>query len=81
MRQRLGIVAAHDARQTLSVKEKEFVEAARAAGAAADQIGADVYDALGAKNVVRRYKSAGAAGGEPFRRSLEEWKSRMQKPE
>jgi len=37
----------------------------------------DVYEALGAKNVVARYKSAGAAGGEPFKQQLAEWKKRL----
>src|SRR5438270_3610817 len=37
----------------------DFVEAARAQGAPTAQIGPDVYDALGAKNVVRRYQRAG----------------------
>src|SRR5204863_4693706 len=35
----------------------DFVEAVRAQGAPADQIGPDVYDVLGAKNVVRRYRT------------------------
>ena len=37
----------------------------------------DVYDALGARNVVNRYRSAGAAGGEPFKQQLAEWKKRL----
>src|SRR5205085_8715769 len=37
----------------------------------------EVYSALGARNVVNRYKSAGAAGGEPLKRQLEEWKKRL----
>jgi argininosuccinate lyase len=37
----------------------------------------DVYDALGAKNVVNRYQSAGAAGGEPFKKQLAAWKERL----
>ena len=45
--------------------------------AASDAIGEDVYDALGARNVVARYQSAGAAGGEPLRKQLEEWKQRL----
>src|SRR6478672_9820130 len=35
-----------------------------------DKIEADVYDALGARNVVKRYQSAGAAGGKPFEEQL-----------
>jgi argininosuccinate lyase len=37
----------------------------------------DVYDALGAKNVVKRYQSAGAAGGKPFEDQLAAWKKRL----
>jgi len=37
----------------------------------------DVYNALGAKNVVRRYQSAGAAGGKPFEEQLAAWKQRL----
>ena len=39
--------------------------------------GPDVYDALGAKNVVKRYRSAGAAGGKPFEDQLAAWKQRL----
>lgn len=41
------------------------------------KIGADVYDALGARNVVKRYQSAGAAGGKPFEEQLAAWKERL----
>ena len=37
----------------------------------------EVYEALGAKNVVKRYRSAGAAGGQPFLDQLAAWKSRL----
>ena len=43
----------------------------------ADKVGDDVYDALGAANVVARYQSAGAAGGEPLKKQLAEWKQRL----
>ena len=55
----------------------EFVEAVKAQGQSADQIGQDLYESLGAKNVVKRYRSAGAAGGQPFLDSLAEWKRRL----
>ncbi|MEM6560266.1 MAG: argininosuccinate lyase [Planctomycetota bacterium] len=45
--------------------------------ATSDTIDQDVYDVLGAKNVVARYQSAGAGGGEPLRRQLAEWKERL----
>jgi argininosuccinate lyase len=41
------------------------------------RIGADVYEALGARNVVKRYQSAGAAGGKPFEEQLKSWKERL----
>jgi argininosuccinate lyase len=37
----------------------------------------DVYTCLGAKNVVKRYQSAGAAGGKPFEEQLAAWKKRL----
>ena len=42
-------------------------------------VGEDIFEALGAKNVVKRYRSAGAAGGEPFENQLAEWKTRLAK--
>jgi argininosuccinate lyase len=41
------------------------------------QIDKDVYEALGAHNVVKRYRSAGAAGGQPFLDQLAAWKKRL----
>jgi len=37
----------------------------------------DVYSCLGAHNVVKRYQSAGAAGGKPFEDQLKAWKERL----
>jgi argininosuccinate lyase len=37
----------------------------------------DVYACLGAANVVKRYQSAGAAGGKPFEDQLKAWKTRL----
>ena len=37
----------------------------------------DVYTCLGAANVVKRYQSAGAAGGKPFEDQLQAWKERL----
>ncbi len=37
----------------------------------------DVYACLGARNVVKRYQSAGAAGGKPFEDQLAAWKQRL----
>jgi len=53
-----------------------FEQAAKAHGSA---VGFDkgLYDALGASNVVKRYQSAGAAGGKPFEDQLAAWKKRL----
>jgi argininosuccinate lyase len=48
-----------------------------AAGENGPRIDKDVYDALGARNVVNRYQSAGAAGGKPFAEQLAAWKQRL----
>jgi argininosuccinate lyase len=37
----------------------------------------EVYSALGAQNVVKRYRSTGAAGGQPFLDQLAAWKKRL----
>jgi argininosuccinate lyase len=37
----------------------------------------EVYECLGAQNVVKRYRSAGAAGGKPFEEQLAAWKQRL----
>ncbi len=37
----------------------------------------EVYACLGAANVVKRYQSAGAAGGKPFEEQLAAWKKRL----
>jgi argininosuccinate lyase len=37
----------------------------------------DLFNALGAQNVVKRYQSAGAAGGKPFEEQLKAWKQRL----
>ena len=54
-----------------------FQEVVNAHGSQSVGLGKDLYDALGAKNVVKRYRSAGAAGGEPFKQQLAEWKKRL----
>ncbi len=46
--------------------------------AAATVIENDVYDWLGAENVVARYTSEGAAGTESFKTELQGWKDRFQ---
>jgi argininosuccinate lyase len=58
------------------LKLEDFVEAVKSKAPDAT-IGPDVFDALGAKNVVKRYQSAGAAGGKPFEEQLNAWKQRL----
>jgi argininosuccinate lyase len=55
---------------------EDFNEAVNAHGAAVG-LDADLYHALGARNVVKRYQSAGAAGGKPFDDQLAAWKKRL----
>ena len=56
---------------------EQFVAAVKAHYPQSQEIGADVFEALGAKNVVKRYQSAGAAGGKPFEEQLAAWKKRL----
>ena len=51
--------------------------AAAASRSDALQVTDDVYTCLGAHNVVKRYQSAGAAGGKPFEEQLKAWKERL----
>jgi argininosuccinate lyase len=59
------------------LKLEEFIDVVKAHGATSTGIGQDLFDALGAKNVVKRYRSAGAAGGKPFEEQLAAWKQRL----
>ncbi|HEX2971217.1 MAG TPA: argininosuccinate lyase, partial [Tepidisphaeraceae bacterium] len=59
------------------LKVEDFIAAAKSKGADASKIGPDVFDALGARNVVKRYRSAGAAGGQPLQDQLKAWKARL----
>lgn len=59
------------------LKVEDFIAAVKEKNADASKIGPDVFEALGARNVVKRYQSAGAAGGEPLKKQLEEWKKRL----
>ncbi len=44
---------------------------------ACERIGEDVYDHLGAANVVRRYATDGSGGAEQLRAQLDHWKTRL----
>ncbi len=59
------------------LKLEDFHEALKAHGWQSVGPDQDVYDSLGAKNVVNRYRSAGAAGGKPFQDQLANWKKRL----
>jgi argininosuccinate lyase len=54
----------------------DFNEAVKTHGSAVS-VTEEVYQALGARNVVKRYQSAGAAGGKPFEEQLAAWKKRL----
>jgi argininosuccinate lyase len=55
----------------------DFNEALKAHGLQSVGLTDEVYESLGAKNVVKRYQSAGAAGGKPFEDQLAAWKQRL----
>jgi len=54
----------------------DFNEAMKTHGSAVG-VTDEIYQALGARNVVKRYQSAGAAGGKPFEEQLAAWKKRL----
>jgi argininosuccinate lyase len=58
------------------LKVEEFQEALKAHGSAVG-LTDEIYSCLGARNVVQRYQSAGAAGGKPFEEQLANWKKRL----
>lgn len=49
----------------------------QSAGEHAPKLANDLFESLGARNVVKRYQSAGAAGGKPFEDQLAAWKQRL----
>jgi len=68
----------HEKKTALSqLRLEDFNDAIKAAGATAT-VGNEVFECLGAKNVVKRYHSAGAAGGKPFEDQLAAWKRRLE---
>ena len=56
---------------------EEGTRARRHEGMEGIRVTEDVYSCLGAANVVKRYQSAGAAGGKPFEDQLRAWKKRL----
>ena len=44
---------------------------------AGPRVSDEVYSCLGARNVVKRYQSAGAAGVKPFEEQLSAWNKRL----
>jgi argininosuccinate lyase len=56
---------------------EDFQQALKAHGWQSVGLNQDIYDSLGAKNVVKRYRSPGAAGGKPFEDQLANWKKRL----
>jgi argininosuccinate lyase len=63
----------------LSVADFNEVTAAslKAHGSPSVVVTDEIYTCLGARNVVKRYQSAGAAGGKPFEEQLAAWKKRL----
>jgi argininosuccinate lyase len=59
------------------LKVEEFNQVLNAHGPQSVGITDEVYTALGAANVVKRYQSAGAGGGKPFQDQLAVWKRRV----
>jgi argininosuccinate lyase len=57
------------------LKLEQFNESLKAHGL--PSVEDDIYQSLGARNVVARYRSAGAAGGKPFEDQLAAWKKRL----
>jgi argininosuccinate lyase len=65
------------AQLTLDDFNAELKTHRNAAGFPSVILDSSVFEALGARNVVKRYRSAGAAGGKPFEDQLAEWKKRL----
>jgi len=63
--------------QLSQLKLEDFNAACREAGQKADACDKDVYDWLGAANVVKRYRTAGNAGVSGLEEQLETWKERL----
>jgi argininosuccinate lyase len=59
------------------LKLEDFQASVEAHGAKGVKLTPQIYEALGARNVVKRYQSAGAAGGKPFQDQLAAWKKRL----
>jgi argininosuccinate lyase len=56
---------------------EDFRAAMKAAGQPADTVGEEVYDALGARNVVNRYRSVGGAGPAAVGARIKAWKRKL----
>ena len=61
----------------LSVEDFQAAVAPHTDAGLRDEIGEDVYDWLGAENVVKRYQTYGNAGLTGFEQQLEAWKERL----
>lgn len=55
----------------------DFKAATIVQGGDASGIGQDIYDCLGAANVARRYRSAGAGGGQPLTDNILAWQGKL----
>jgi argininosuccinate lyase len=70
----LAQLSVNDMNEVIEATERRSDEATKGKSV---RITDDVYNALGARNVVKRYQSAGAAGGKPFEEQLAAWKKRL----
>jgi argininosuccinate lyase len=64
-------------RHALSQLKLDEINKVVADSSPATKLTDDVYSCLGAANVVKRYRSAGAAGGKPLEDQLAAWKARL----
>ncbi len=70
---------ADNLRELAELKLPDFNTACRESGLAGDPCAQDVYEWLGADNVVKRYQTAGNAGLSGFLTELQDWNKRLVK--
>jgi argininosuccinate lyase len=75
---KLVVLCEKTGRHALAQLSLEEINAVLKKHSARRTVTKDVFKSLGAKNVVKRYRSAGAAGGKPFEDQLAVWKKRLE---
>ncbi|MGA2497651.1 MAG: argininosuccinate lyase [Tepidisphaeraceae bacterium] len=77
-RYKLGQLSVEEINEAIAQAEARRHEGTEARSAEKPiRVTEEVYTCLGAHNVVKRYQSAGAAGGKPLEESLAKWKERL----